>query len=243
MALIRTGSNALVYYQGRSEPEVSDLLAKLLRPGMVFLDVGAHTGEYSLLAARAVGPTGRVHAFEPQAVLREAVARNLRLNGLEQVTIHPLAVADVAGEMRFAERHDPSVSSLTRDGSANSGREIVVQATTLDEQAEAIGGRIDLIKMDIEGAEPLAFRGARRLLELPMDRAPAWVFEYAPRNCRRLGLDAAAMLTGLTERGYRLYAVGEGGALSPVSPEELGERAGNLYASKRPAEHAGLQLA
>ena len=63
--VLKSGAGALIYYQGFSEPETADFLLRFLGTGMCFLDVGAHIGEYSLLAAPIVGAAGSVHAFEP----------------------------------------------------------------------------------------------------------------------------------------------------------------------------------
>jgi FkbM family methyltransferase len=80
-----------------SEAPVQEALGRHLRPGGVFYDVGANVGFFSLIAARLVGPTGRVHAFEPVAENAAAVRENARLSGLANVVLHEVAVGRGAG--------------------------------------------------------------------------------------------------------------------------------------------------
>src|ERR1017187_7387482 len=68
------------------EPETKILLSNIIRPGMTFLDVGAHVGHYTLLAARLVGPTGHVYAFEPEPENYAILTKNIALNGYTNVT-------------------------------------------------------------------------------------------------------------------------------------------------------------
>ena len=106
------GAGALIYYQGYSEPETARVLKKLLKPGMTFWDVGAHIGEYSLLAARCVGAGGHVDAFEPQPAMFAFLQRNVIANGLGNVTSHCLAVSDQEGPGRLSLHPEPSMSFL-----------------------------------------------------------------------------------------------------------------------------------
>src|SRR5665213_715101 len=77
MVAPKGGAGALIYYQGYSEPETARFLTAFLKSGMTFWDVGAHIGEYSLLAARSVGSVGHVHAFEQQPKVFEFLLRNV----------------------------------------------------------------------------------------------------------------------------------------------------------------------
>src|SRR5215470_17031971 len=112
MALPKGGAGALIFYQGFSEPETAALILKFLKPGMVFLDLGAHVGEYSLLAAHAVGSIGEVHAFEANPEIFDLLLYNLRLNDLGNVFSHNSAVSDWDGEMEFEIYAEPSVCAL-----------------------------------------------------------------------------------------------------------------------------------
>src|SRR5262245_30539798 len=83
---------------GIFESETVELFLKLLAPGMTALDVGANVGQYTLLAAQRVGPSGRVHAFEPTPHVAAKLRANVRLNGFRNVTVAEMAVGDHCGE-------------------------------------------------------------------------------------------------------------------------------------------------
>ena len=79
------------------EPETKALLVSFLKPGMAFVDLGANEGFFSVIAARAVGPTGRVLAIEPQSRLGPVIRRNLELNDAANVTLAQVAISAEAG--------------------------------------------------------------------------------------------------------------------------------------------------
>ena len=146
------------------EPENSALISKLLRTGDVFLDLGANIGWFTLLASSIVGSGGHVHCFEPQPVIAGYLRRTLALNGLERrVSLRQAGVWHETGSMRLAwadysENHGASHLMPEADDAAIGS---AVDLVTLDSLCLS---RCDLIKMDIEGAEPRAMQGAVRLL-------------------------------------------------------------------------------
>ena len=96
--------------RGMFEPETVRAFAALLAPGMTVMDIGANVGQFTLVAARRVGPSGRLHAFEPTPELAAHILRNLELNGLENVAVNAVAVSDVAGRatLHFRNRTTPA---------------------------------------------------------------------------------------------------------------------------------------
>jgi FkbM family methyltransferase len=150
------------------------LIDELLRPGAVAVDGGANTGRHTPRMARRVAPTGRVFAFEPQPEVCEANRSGVERLGLSQcVKYYAAALGQKSGKATFfvAEQTHP-FSSLSRrfvtNTLRNCGRETeaVTEATVdvlaLDSMREI--RRLDLLKLDVEGAEFLAMRGARKLL-------------------------------------------------------------------------------
>jgi FkbM family methyltransferase len=170
--------NKSLFLYGALEVSETRLVQALLRPGMCMLDVGANIGFYTLVGARIVGRGGVVHAFEPNAVVRTELAANLELNGFHNVVIHNEAMASQSGSVRFyvsTWSENSGISSIIPgDGLSAAGED--VPCITLDDFAATLEPRhIDVLKMDIEGAELDVIKGGRRLLGR-MD-APALLFE------------------------------------------------------------------
>jgi len=174
----------------------------MLREGDVFYDVGANAGFYSLLASRLVGPSGRVVAFEPLPSNLTLFREHLRLNGVENVEVIEAAVAARAGRASF----DPSASRFTARLQERGALE--VKTVCLDNLVAS--QRIpppSVLKMDIEGGEYEALRGAIELLR----RTKPYVVlalhgQEMQSSCRRL-FDTCGYriehLSGLEESGFR----------------------------------------
>ncbi len=159
----RTGKT---YFEGGGEQEVQAALREHLRPGMIFYDLGANIGYFSLLAARLVGKEGRVVAFEADpeiaARLREHVARN----EFGWIAVEEKAVWSEPRTVFFA-RIDPATSpdrGLGHVVSASDGDTLQVSAVSLDDYTRTQPAP-DFLKCDVEGAEVEVFRGAQRLLK------------------------------------------------------------------------------
>lgn len=187
----RTGKS---YFDGDGEPEVQAVLHEHLRPGMVFYDVGANIGFFSLLAARLVGKEGRVVAFEADpeiaARLREHVARN----EFGWIAVEEKAVWSEARTVFFA-RIDPTTSpdrGLGHIVRADAADTIRVSAESLDDYTRRLPAP-DFIKCDVEGAEVEVFRGARQLLE---NKRPGIICEMHSEENRR------ALLEAFSQCGY-----------------------------------------
>lgn len=121
--------------------------------GAVVFDVGANCGASVLLFSRAVGPTGHVHAFEPDPLNREMLRRNIELHALANVTIHPEAMAATTGRRRF--NAEGSVGSALSDLVSRAGivKTIIVPTVSLEDACARVGAAPSFIKMDAEVAE------------------------------------------------------------------------------------------
>ncbi|WGM31920.1 FkbM family methyltransferase [Brevundimonas sp. NIBR11] len=187
------------------EPELRRL-QRLLSPGDVFIDVGANVGLYALKAARLVGPTGRVLALEPGAEAYGHLTSNLALNAFDWAEAMKVAGSDRAGEAVLHHvplGNDPQAFSLIANARADEGE--TVETVTLDSLVERCGlTRVDLIKIDVEGAEPLVIAGAKRMLAT---LRPSVIFECNAHINAGGETDAAAGQTWamLAEAGYRFH--------------------------------------
>jgi FkbM family methyltransferase len=148
------------------EPELRAFMKSRVAPGGVLLDVGAHVGLYALLFTRwSVG--GRVHAFEPNPTSRSLLQRHVALNGLaERVLVCDAAVSDRAGKAEFHAAPYEGMSRLGRAHAAIADQsvQLSVDTVTIDEYCAAHDVRPTWLRMDIEGNELAALRGARETI-------------------------------------------------------------------------------
>lgn len=193
---------AAIVRRGILEPKEVQFFLSLLDSGMTVFDVGANLGMYTLLAARRVGPTGRLHAFEPTPVVAERLRNNVRLNELSNVVVNQVAVSDCAGVATFFLREGSDRNTL----GSGEGVPIQVPTVTLDGYLESQGlGAVDVLKIDVEGAEVMALRGGARLLTGP--GAPVILIEFNTRALKAAGADPAELRGLLEEYGYSCYTL------------------------------------
>ncbi len=233
----KCGSAALIYFLGQSEPSTAKFITKYLKPGMVFYDVGALLGEYTLLSADLVKPDGMVHFFEPNHEYFDIIIHNIQRNQLSNVVPNCLALSDVIGEAALIVPSDPSFAHLQLENyteSSDGMRTETVVTTTLDEYINQFGGKVDLIKIDIEGAELRVLSSGRNLLKLDSDEAPAWVIEFSPENYARFGADFDDISNLLRKYGYTFFSLLPGGQLQPIDGMNIGSGARNYVAVKDP---------
>jgi FkbM family methyltransferase len=158
----RTGQT---YLRGEAEPVVQQVLAEHLRPGMVFYDLGANIGLFSLVAARIVGPTGKVFSFEPDPEVAARLRSNIVRNGFSNVTVVEAGLWSSSGKVSFVKADASSPDHGTgRFVSAENVAGVPTRCVSLDDFV-ASAPPPDVIKCDVEGAEVEALKGAAKLLE------------------------------------------------------------------------------
>ena len=208
----------------RYEPETTRLFQTLLRPGQTVVDIGAHVGYYTLLAARAVGPAGSVYAFEPAPENAALLRRNVELNGYQNVVIVSQAVSDRSGHFPlFLNRLDTGFHSLQKTlqpSDSEAAHAVTVSTITLDAFLEAEGWpRIDVVKMDVEGGEGMALRGMRGFLQRAGD--VTLIIEFCPWILRRVGSDPSGFLDELSGCGFEIQMI-EATGVSPLTSAARG---------------------
>jgi FkbM family methyltransferase len=155
---------------GTYEPFALSLLNKLLPEGGIFVDVGANVGIYTVLGACCTGRTGTVYAFEPEVENFRLLERNLALNDLGHVRVEQAAVGESDGHAVLQiEANSIGTHSLVRSqtGADSLVDQVEVPVVSLDAFFSKIDlGRVDLLKVDVEGFEPKVLAGAQRILEM-----------------------------------------------------------------------------
>jgi FkbM family methyltransferase len=200
----RTGQNV---QKGIGEPQVQKALVDHLRPGMSFYDLGANIGFFSLMAARIVGPHGRVVSFEADPEIAGRLRENLARNQFAHTHVEQKAVWSESATVSFA-RVDPNTSPdrglghVSTDGSAPGT--ITVEAVSLDQYSDSHPPP-DFLKCDVEGAEVAVFQGATRLLS---EKRPILLVEmHSPENQR-------VLLQNFAGHGYRCQNLDENHVLA-----------------------------
>src|SRR5688500_7580237 len=156
-----------VCFTGLYEPPVTRVFQRQLRPGGTAIDVGANWGYFTLLAATAVGPSGAVVSLEPDPRQYDTLARNVAMNGFTHVTTVRAAASANAGRMTLLgyadDEENRGVSRIAADGEASrhgAARQFDVDGVTIDALVPAVR-EVDLVKIDVEGAEDLVLQGMR----------------------------------------------------------------------------------
>ena len=196
---------------GRYEPQETALLQQILRPGMVFVDVGANWGYFTLAAAHLVGRAGRVISVEADPRACRTLRANIARNDLDFVTILEMAASDAPGTLQMQE-YEPAANEAGNFGLARTttvvehGRQFKVRARTLDDVLDQAGiGHVDLVKMDIEGAESRALAGLSRALSAR--RVRRVLLEVHPQHLRDQGSSAERVIADLRGHGYRAWQI------------------------------------
>lgn len=204
---------------GCYEPAVVRLFERVIRRGMVALDIGANVGHHTVMLSRLVGPTGRVHAFEPDPRTFVDLRTNVQANRGANVQIINSALAAETGKAPLYRGTESMVSSLRP--TVHSGIDATsVAVDTLDRwSATSQLSRIDFIKLDVEGAELAVLRGAEKTLRRWQ---PLLVTEVSIHG-KGFGNDHMDVTAALRSQGYALFEVGPF-PLRTFSDSAIGDR-------------------
>ena len=218
------GVQAYGFLTGVHEPMVQEAMRRTLGPGATFVDVGANVGITTLVGARLVGPEGRVVALEPAAGPAAAVAANAAVNGFDRVEVVRAAAGARAEEGELIVTADGLWTRLASVGEHPLERErVAVPVVPLD---DVLGSApVDVVKIDVEGAELDVVAGMQRVLA---EQRPVVICEMHGKN--------AAFCAAMREVGYDVVNLD-----GPLPVEEDG---GNVHAlctppSLRAATRAG----
>ncbi|MHB8464491.1 MAG: FkbM family methyltransferase [Acidimicrobiales bacterium] len=192
-------------------------------PSSIVLDVGSHIGYFALLAGRAVGPGGSVHAFECDPRVASRLRQHVELNAMPWVEVNEVAVLDRSGDTQLDVSPQWGWSSARPywDAATAGVERTTVSGVSLDDYVGARdidASAISLMKIDVEGAEMDALAGAAHLLD---GTSAAVVVEYVPDRMRMVGQDPAEMFRLMRVHSYAPWAARP--SLRPSSPPRLVE--------------------
>lgn len=185
---------------GEYHPKMTACWERLLREDMIVVDVGAHVGYFSLLAAKKVGPKGRVYAFEPEESNYRLLEENIELNGYHNIIAYKLAISNKRGQ-----------GGLVYHGWGNGGhwlsRNGGGQPVTVVRLDDILQTKIDICKIDTEGHEVDVFEGMADLLKA--NRLMKLFVEYLPHGLIRIGRQPHILIDMLIEQGFEIEDIGE----------------------------------
>jgi len=231
-----------LFLRGRFESEVVAALKKYLSPGMTFFDVGANIGLFSIIASQLVGPLGKVHTFEPDPRNFRRLTRNIAISHFSNVILNQLALLDKNGTISLRSVAEDGLGMFSTVGEPLRGVPPTIRTSektltqevtcsTLEEYAiHHRVERIDLVKVDVEGAELSVLRGCEQLLK--RKDAPVLIVEFNRVTSGVLGYDLVTLRRYVESLGYILYRITENGTLSKLGNVLGISRYENLVAVK-----------
>lgn len=189
------------------EPATVKYFRERIKPGGVILDIGAHIGYYTLMAAKYIGNKGKVYAFEPNKDNFALLTKNARINGYKNAILINKAVTKSTKKARlFLSRASTGMHSLI-DIDDDNRNSTIVDTVSLDDFFGKNPPRVSVIKMDIEGGEYRAVEGMDRLLR--RNKHVILFTEFSPFAIKKSKKSPHGFLNLLKSYGFKIYSIDE----------------------------------
>jgi len=206
---------------GVIEPSQTKLMEKIVKPGMNVFDLGANFGWFSLVLSKLVGSSGRVYSFEADPTLIDILKENIKLNNSSNISIQPIAVSNNEGISKFSLNESYDTRNQL-DSISNSGNTIDVEVISLDEFCKKENlKKVDFIKMDIEGSEPKALEGMKKIIsDNPQLKI---IMEFNQNAMSSVGTSPENLINFLQNAGFIIEEIDETipGKLKKINKDEL----------------------
>ncbi len=196
------------------------VLMSFLKSGYVFVDIGANVGYYSLLANKRVGDSGRVLSFEANPVTAKKMRENMQLSGAEQVELFEIALSDKDTEVQiFCPKDETHGFASMRNQGWREADSYFVPSKRLDDILPEGLTRLDLIKIDVEGAELLVFSGSAETIK---KYKPAILLELNKEAAENFGYDTLEIVKLLISynQSYRIKFI-DTNSVFPITLDAL----------------------
>lgn len=210
---------------GYYEKAETRVLLPLIKEGAVVVEAGANYGYYTLLMAKKVGPSGKIYTFEANPDVYSYLASSIVLNGLNNVIALNKALADHEFKSFLAYEYvNVGAGYILSEEQARADKikteySIIrpISVSTIDHELSGVVA--DVLRMDVEGAEYLILKGARRLLA----RSPniKIIMEWAPKSMERLHVDVDEVIKFLKDHSYHCWRITEKGTLDRMQIDDL----------------------
>ena len=219
-----------LFWYGYYEKELSDLLKKSVKPGDVFLDLGANIGYFSLLVA-SNSPSAKVISFEPVAGLFQNMNDNISLNNIKNISTINVAVGEINEEKElFVSAPDNLGMSSFHQPENFSGKTERVRVVTIDDWFETSGlPGIDIIKLDIEGSELAALKGMKEVLQ---EQKPFLIVEINPGTLSMFNLRPSDIYDHLKQLHFEGFLILENTKLELLKHAETNQTSNVLFIHK-----------
>lgn len=200
-------------------PLLTSVIGRELKEGDVAIDIGANIGTYTLVCAGRVGALGKVYAFEPDPQNFHLLQRNIELNRYRNVVPVQKAVTQETGEALLYLSDSDTGDHRVYD--SHEDREFIrIDGIRLDDYFQGYAGKVDFIKLDIQGSEAEALQGARTLIEKNLNLKI--VTEYWPKGLEACGTKPEDFLRLLSDWGFSLHEIREArGTVEPAKIRDL----------------------
>jgi len=206
---------------GEIEPSQTNLIKKLSNQECMFFDLGANFGWFTMVLSKLVGKSGRVYSFEADPFLVSILKENVKLNNLSNVSVQPFAISNRTGISKFSLNESYDTRNQL-DSIVHSENTINAKITSLDEFCKKENlGKVDFIKMDIEGSEPKALEGMRKII---IDNPHLKIItEFNQTAMTSVGSSPERFINLLQEAGFTTEEINEKtpGKLKKISKEKL----------------------
>ena len=193
-------------FSGIHEKTTTKLVMNEIKNGDIVLDIGAHIGYYTLIFAKLVGKDGKVYAFEPEPNNFALLKKNIAINGYENVVLINKAVSNKTGKTNLFLAEEHSGDHRIYESDVIKGRKsLEIETIKLDDYFQDFEKNIDFIKMDIQGAEPLALEGINNSLK----KCNKLITEFWPGGLNQFGIEPEEYLNLLLRKNFRLFDINE----------------------------------